>query len=218
MSDFASIRRVMVESQLRTNKVTDERLLDAMAEIPREIFVPESRQEIACIDEDLPLGNGRYLLEPMVFARMVQSAEIGEEDFVLDVACGTGYSSAVVGRLARAVVAVEKDDDLVAAATGNVATVGLDNVVVEKGPVVEGWPDQAPYDVILINGAVERIPDALFAQLAEGGRLVTVVRRGLGPGEAELHIKARGVVSKRLLFDAYTPRLDDFAVEEGFVF
>lgn len=218
MTDFVSMRRAMVDSQLRTNKVTDERLLDAMAEVPRERFVPAARSGTACIDEDIPIGGGRYLLEPMIFARMVQAAEIGEDDVVLDVACGTGYSSAVLGRLARAVVAVESQPDMVATATENVAAAGLDNVMVENGAIADGWAAQAPYDAILINGAVGEVPEKILAQLADGGRLAVVARRENGPGTAELYIKVRGVVSKRVLFDANTPPLQEFASEEGFVF
>lgn len=208
----------MVASQLRTNKITDERLLAAMSDIPRELFVPDERRDLAYIDEDIPLGRGRHLLEPMIFARLVQMAGIGPQDVVLDVACGSGYSSAVLGRLARAVVAVESDPEFAKTAAANVAAAGLDNVVVEQGAVADGLSAQAPYDAILINGAVERIPGALVDQLAEGGRMGVVVREGPGPGVAELLTKSRGAVSRRAVFDANTPVLEEFRHEEGFVF
>ena len=218
MSDFVSMRRTMVDTQLRTNKITDDRVLAAMADVPREAFVPADRAELAYIDEDIEVADGRYLAEPMIFARMVQTLEIDPEDEVLDIACGSGYSSAVLGRLARAVVAVESIPSLVAAASKSLSAAGQDNVVVEEGPVLAGWADQAPYDVILINGAVEHIPEQIIDQLADGGRLCAVVRRDGAPGVAQLLIKSRGVVSRRLVFDASMPNLKEFELEKGFSF
>ena len=217
-SDFASLRQTMVDTQLRTNKVTDERLLAAMAVIPRETFVSPDRAGLAYIDEDISLGDDRWLVEPMVFARLVQAAEITEDDVVLDIACGTGYSAAVLGHLARAVVALESDAAMAETAARNLSTAEHDNVVVETGPLKAGWTDQAPYDVILINGAVEDVPDALLQQLAEGGRLCAVKRRGIATGQAELLMKVDGVVSGRPLFGANTPVLPEFELEEGFTF
>ncbi len=218
MADFVALRRTMVDTQLRTNKITDDRVLAAMGDIAREAFITADRADRAYVDEDLQTGPGRYLVEPMVFARLVQAAEIGPEDVVLDLACGTGYSSAVLGRLARVVVAVESDAGAVAAAVAHLYDAGIDNVVLEEGPVAEVWAQQGPYDAILVNGAIQTIPQALLDQLADGGRLCAVVRRGDGTGTAELHVKNRGVVAHRTLFDANTPLLEEFTLEEGFHF
>ncbi|MEX2453765.1 MAG: protein-L-isoaspartate O-methyltransferase [Rhodospirillaceae bacterium] len=208
----------MVDTQIRTNKVTDERVLRAMAEIPREDFVPPGRAGLAYIDEDIDVGNGRFLLEPMVFARMLQAAAVTEDDFVLNIGCGTGYSAMVLGRLARAVVALESDPAMARSASENLSSANQDNVVVEVGPLVKGWPDQAPYDLILFSGAVEHVPDAITAQLVEGGRLCAIVRRGIGNGSVKLMVKAGGAISGRTLFDASSPVLAEFELEEGFTF
>lgn len=218
MADMQAQRTAMVDSQLRTNRVTDPRLLAAMAEIPRERFVPEDRREIAYIDEDIPLGHGRYLLEPRVFARLVQTADVGASDVVLDVGCGAGYSATVLGRLARAVVALESEPGLLALGEAAAADIEHDNVVIESGPLAEGWPRQAPYDVILVNGAVERVPDALLDQLADGGRLCAVVRPDDGPGRATLTVRSGDTVSGRPVFDAATPVLAEFRRAKEFVF
>jgi len=218
MSDFAALRRTMVETQLRTNRVTDERVLRAMGEIPREEFVPPAMAGLAYIDEDIDVGNGRYLLEPMVFARMVQAAEITEDDFVLNIACGTGYPAMVLGRLAGAVVALESDAESAQAAAKHLSDASQDNVVVEVGPLARGWPQQAPYDVVIFSGGVEEIPEAIVSQLAEGGRLCAVTRRGIGNGSVKLMVKAGGVVSSRTLFDASTPVIAEFELEKGFTF
>lgn len=207
-----------MDTQLRTNKITDDRVLAAMSDISREAFVPAERADLAYIDEDISLGNGRFLAEPMIFARMVQTVEIGPDDVVLDIACGSGYSSAVLGRLARAVVAVESVPALAADASEKLSGAGQDNVVVEEGPVTEGWASQGPYDVILINGAVEHIPEQIIDQLADDGRLCAVVRRDGAPGVVTLLIKSRGIVSKRLVFDASMPNLKEFELEKGFSF
>lgn len=218
MSDFATLRRTMVETQLRTNKVTDERVLKAMGTIPRETFVPPALAKLSYIDEDIDIGKGRYLMDPMVFARMVQAAEITEEDFVLVIGCGTGYPAMVLGRLAKAVVALESDADMAQAAARHLSDASQDNVVVEVGPLKKGWPEQAPYDLIMFAGGIEEVPETIVAQLAEGGRLCAVTRRGIGNGSVKLMVKAGGVVSSRILFDASTPVLAEFELEKGFTF
>jgi protein-L-isoaspartate(D-aspartate) O-methyltransferase len=218
MADFAALRQTMVDTQLRTNKVTDENVLAAMNDIPREMFVPADRASLAYIDEDIRIGKSRCMVEPMVLARMIQATEVGPEDVVLDVACGSGYSSAVLSRIARAVVAVESDTDLAGAASARLTKLGLDNVVVEMGQINAGWSDQAPYDVIIVNGACGAISEEILAQLAEGGRLCAIIRGAGGTGMAKLFVKSGGVVSSRGLFDANVPALPEFELEEGFSF
>jgi protein-L-isoaspartate(D-aspartate) O-methyltransferase len=216
--DFAAARRHMLTGQLLPNQVTDPRLLEAMGAVRRELFVPAAVQGVAYRDEDIPLKPGRFLLEPMVFARLLQEAAIGPNDVVLDVGCGPGYSCAVLARLAATVVGLESDRDLFETAARLLGELGVDNTVIVQGPLSEGLAGQAPYDVIVIEGAVPCVPDALIRQLAEGGRLVTVVRGNAGPGRAVAVLRLAGVVSQRPLFDAQTPLLPEFVAEPGFVF
>lgn len=220
--DFSVQRAKMVEGQLRTTDVSNVPLLDAMAEIPREAFVPGRRRVLAYIDEDLEIAAAdgtpaRYLMEPSPFAKLVQLAEVGPSDFVLDIGCGTGYSSAVLSRLATSVVALECDPVLAATATSNLTDLGYDNVAVVEGPLNEGYPSEAPYDVIFIGGAVEEVPDALLAQLKDGGRLVTVVGRG-NAARAFLYVKDDGIVSSRPAFNAAVRPLPGFERKPAFEF
>ncbi len=217
MIDFTAARRHMIDGQLRPTRVTSAPLLDAMGALPREQFVPASVSGIAYVDEDLPVGGGPFLMEPLVLARLIQAAAPGRDDAVLDVAAATGYSSAVLSRLAGSVIALEDDKTLADQATATLARLAIDNVQVVVGPLGEGHLKRAPYGVILINGAVEHIPEALIAQLSEGGRLAAVV--GTGPvGRATLLTKRRGLASSRILFDAGVSPLKGFAREAGFVF
>ena len=181
MIDHAVARHNMVSGQIRTNRVTDERLIEAMEEIPRELFVPRAKRGVAYVDEDVEIASGRYLMEPMVLARLVQEAEITASDVVLDVGCGTGYASAVMARLAGTVIALDVDDTLAAEAEQALSAVGADNALVVTGPLADGFAEQAPYDVILVGGAVDHLPQALADQLAEGGRIVGVVRASVAP-------------------------------------
>lgn len=216
--DYAAQRANMVDSQLRTNKVTDIPLLAAFESVPRELFVPEARRGVAYVDEDLAIGPERYLMEPMVLARLLQAAEVEAGDIVLDIGCGTGYSSAILARLAATVVAVESEAALAETANRTLGKLEVDNVVVVEGPLGEGYPKQAPYNVILIGGCVAEVPEAVYGQLAEGGRLVTVVRDGPGMGRASLMKRTESLVAQRALFDAGTPFLPGFTREAGFVF
>lgn len=219
MSDFAAVRHNMVECQLRTNKVTNWRLIDAMDDVPRERFVPKQLAGVAYIDEDLMVAPGRYLMEPRVLARLLQAASVTEQDVALDVGCCTGYSSAVLGRLAGTVVGLEPDEALAAQASQTLSAVSADNVIIVSGSVAEGYPRQGPYDVILLNGGVPFVPPSLIDQLAEGGRMVAVVR-GAGEvvGRATLWIKLRGEISHRVLFDAAVPLLPGIEQKSAFEF
>ena len=208
----------MVESQLRPNKVIDERLIQAMASVPRELFVPPNLRDVAYVDEDLPIADGRYLMEPLVLARLLQAAKISSTDAVADIGCASGYTAAVVAGLADVVVALESDAELAERASGNLSQLGADNVVVMKGVLRVGLPSQAPYDVIVIDGAVGDIPSALTDRLDEGGRLVAVVIGDSGIGAGTLYTRVKCGIAKRTLFDASIPRLPDFALESGFVF
>ena len=217
MIDFAVARRMMVDGQVRTADVTDLRLLAAMGDVPRERFVPASKAELSYLDLDLPAGDsaGRFLLKPMVLAKLIQLADIAPTDHVLDVGCATGYSSALLAQLAGSVVALDQDHALVRAAEQALAA--RSNVKVVMGPLTAGWPVAGPYDVILMQGATEIVPATLLRQLKNGGRLACI----LGPGpqrKAMLYRNTDGDVSGRPMFDAAAPLLPGFKQAPSFVF
>jgi protein-L-isoaspartate(D-aspartate) O-methyltransferase len=223
MTDFALARRNMVESQIRTNDVTDLDLIAAFLEVPRERFVPPAMRELAYIDEDITVKEGvaakdrRWLMEPMPFARLVQLAEISKTDLVLDVGCATGYSTAVLARLAESVVGLESDDDLAERAEKQLVELGVGNAAIVTGDLAGGYPSQGPYDVIILEGAVEQIPDELFSQLRDGGRLVAAVVSG-PIGKATLYRSIGGDISARVAFDVNIERLPGFDKAPEFVF
>jgi protein-L-isoaspartate(D-aspartate) O-methyltransferase len=219
-ADFAPQRRAMVESQLRPNKILQDAVLDAMAVLPREAFVPPAAAALSYSDEDVPLGNGRFLLEPMLLARMVQEAQITPTDRVLDIGCATGYSTALLASLSAQVTGIDDDSALLAQATELLRQVGC-TARVQAAPLVRGLPEQAPYDVIIVNGAVAVVPDAWGAQLAEGGRLLVIVRGGnavVQTGVLRLYLKIAGHLSWRAVCDAQTPYLPDCVPPTQFVF
>lgn len=189
-----------------------------MGELPREAFVPPHLRGSAYVDEDLPIGDGRFLMEPMVLARLVQALDITANDVALDVGCGTGYSAAVLARIATTVVAIESDSALIAKASGILSSLGVDNVVMVEGQLAAGYPCQAPYDVIFVDGAIPTVPRALFDQLAEGGRLAAVVVASGAFGKATLFAKKGGIVGGRILFDANVAPLAGFKTDAEFVF
>lgn len=217
MPDYATQRLNMVESQVRTNDVTDARIRAAMREVPREIFVPGTKKGVAYADAAVEIVRGRYLLEPRTFAKLLQLAEVQPTDSVLDIACGTGYSTTVIARLAKSVIGLEQDADLVRLACDAVPAAGARNAVIVQGSLIEGLPQKAPFDVIYVNGAVETIPDALLAQLGEGGRLVAVVRSD-EVCRATLFLREHGRIGRRIAFDAAAPTLVGFRNSVGFVF
>ena len=208
----------MIESQLRPDKVTDERVLGAFGRIRRELFVPEHLRMVAHVDEDLPLGGRRFLMEPRVAARLLQAAAIERTDIVLIVGAGTGYEAAVAGALARNVVALEEDPDLARHARAVLVEHLIASVSVVEGPLSQGYRLRAPYDVILFNGAVAEVPSEIASQLAEGGRLLAVVKPARAIGRATLMTRTGGVLARRVLFDAATPLLPGFSPKPAFVF
>ena len=218
MTAYETARIRMVESQLRPNRFMGERVLGAFLEIRRELLVPEHLKAVAYVDEDLPLGKGRHLMEPMVVARLLQSAAIERTDTVLIVGAGTGYEAALVAALARSVVALEEDPDL--ARRGRAAFVehSIASVSVVEGPLPHGYRARAPYDAILFCGAVAEVPAEIGSQLAEGGRLVAVVKPESGMGRATLTTRIGGVPARRVLFDAATPLLPGFLPKPVFAF
>lgn len=212
-ADFSARRVKMVDGQLRTTDVTNAPILDAFLAVPREAFLPASQSDLAYIDEDIRLsgvaGEPRYMMEPSPLAKLLQLAGIGSEDRVLDVGCGSGYSAAILSRLARAVTALESDSGLAETARTTLASLGYDNVTVVEGELRDGYAQNAPYNVILIGGSVEEVPQALLDQLAEGGRLVAVEGHG-NAGVARLFLKTTGIATGRRAFNAAIKPLPGF--------
>ena len=218
MADFSRARRNMVDCQLRTNKVIDEALIARFETVPREVFVDEALRSIAYVDEDVAIGGGRYLMAPMILARILQELAISPTEVVLDVGCGTGYSSAILSGLADTVVALEENHELAARANDLLTALAADNAIVIEAPLTEGYATQGPYDIIFFGGAIAEVPPALTDQMVDGGRLAAVIDDGNGNGKAILMIKRHGTVSHRELFDASVPRLPGFEPKMGFVF
>ena len=220
MNVLADARQNMVDSQLRPTRVNDPRILAAMAELPRERFVPKSKQGTAYIDEDIQVAPGRYLMEPVVLARLLQALELTSETNVLNIGCATGYDAALLGRLTGSVVAVESDPVLVAQASEAINELAIDNVAVIEAPLDQGYVAQAPYDAIFISGAVDAVPSAISDELAPGGRLAVVIGSGEPGilGRAYLYVRSGATFSRRPLFDAGTQLLPGFVREESFVF
>jgi protein-L-isoaspartate(D-aspartate) O-methyltransferase len=214
MADYSTARRMMVDSQIRTSDVTDPRVISAFQNVPREKFVAPSMTALAYLDIDVPVADGgsRRMLKPMVLAKLIQAAEIEPGDRVLIVGCATGYSAAIVASLAGSVVALEDDSTLADRAKKNLSKVEL-----VRGPLPAGWAAGAPYDAILIDGAIEVMPDSFRSQLREGGRLVCVLGRK-PPARAFLYRRIEGELSGRPIFDAMAPLLPGFAEQPAFVF
>lgn len=217
MSKMREARKAMVDSQVRVNGVTDRRVHAAMLQTERELFIPKGQMPLAYSDVDLDLGDGRHLMKPRDFSKLLQALEIKPTDLVLDIGTGGGYAAAVMAQLAETVVALEDDADAVHAAEANIQAAGADNIVVVEGKLRAGFPDQAPFDVVFVGGAVEKVPDSWLQQLSDGGRLGVVERQG-ADGEAVIYSRNAGIVGRRAVFDAFTPYLPGFAPEPGFVF
>jgi protein-L-isoaspartate(D-aspartate) O-methyltransferase len=217
MTDFAAARRAMVDCQVRPSDVTRYAIIEAMSWAPRELFVAKARRDVAYAGAEIELAPGRVMLEPRTFAKLLEAAAIGSDDLVLDLAPGTGYSTAVIARMAEAVIAIEGSAELAARAQELLTGLEIDNAVVSQGNPAVGDASHGPFDVIFINGAVEDIPDALTDQLKQGGRLVALFRRG-GVGQGSVLTRAGAGVSRRYVFDADAPLLDGFARRVEFAF
>ena len=219
--DYATARLNMVESQIRPNRVKDPLILAAMADLPREAFVGKLETSAAYGDEPVPYAEGRFLIKPLTLARLLQAAEILSSDVVLDIGCGTGYGAAILDSMASTVVALEADKKLAKMATEKLAELAIDSVAVVEGPLDAGYPKQAPYNVIFVEGAVAEIPAAILDQLSDNGRLVAIVGGGEpenAMGKAVLVTRHGDVFSQREIFDASAPYLPGFTREPAFEF
>jgi len=218
MSGYDAARVNMVERQLQPNKVTDERVINAFASIRRELFVPERLHAVAYSDDDLPLGKGRYLMAPMVAARLLQAAEVARNDNALVVGAGVGYEAALLALLCRGVVALEQDSELARQGRAALVEHRIATVNFVEDAQAQASRVRSAYDVILFGGAIAEIPPEIAGQLAEGGRMVGVVKRDNGPGRATLTTRTGGILAARVMFDAATPLLPGFARKPAFVF
>ena len=217
MIDYKAARTKMVDNQIRTTDVTSHEVLDAFLTVAREEFVPAAAKPLAYIDDDIQLVPGRYLMEPSPLAKLIQLADVAATDVVLEVGCGTGYASAILSKLGSSVVAIESDATLAATATETLSRLGHDNVAVVVGDLEAGYAPEAPYDVVFVHGAVEFVPDALLAQLRDGGRFVVVEGYG-NASQARLYIKEGGHVSERTVFNTAVKPLPGFRKAKAFVF
>jgi|HubBroStandDraft_6_1064221.scaffolds.fasta_scaffold265282_2 protein-L-isoaspartate(D-aspartate) O-methyltransferase len=217
MPDYAAQRSNMVASQILANGITDPRLLDAFGAVPREAFVRAEKRSVAYADAPTELVHHRWLLEPRTFAGMLRLAEIQPSDRVLDVGCTTGYSTAVLARIANKTTGLEEDADFVRIASDALRALGVTRAAIVQGLLAEGCPSAAPYDVVIVNGAIEVPPQRLLGQLADGGRLVAISQHNAA-GQAVLYRKEEGHAGRRFAFDASAPVLNGFRQPARFVF
>ena len=211
---FDAARLHMIDSQIRPSDVTDPQVLAAFEAVAREGYVPRAARALAYADVPVEVAPGRFMLEPRCFAKLLQLAAIKPDDRILDVGCATGYSSAVLARLGGKVIALEQDADLLRIASDGLSN---SNVTLVQGALIEGVKAEAPFDVIMVEGAIEQVPETLLSQLAEGGRLLAVMNDG-PQGMATLFIKEHGGIGRRGVFDAAAPLLAGFKKAMGFIF
>lgn len=216
MPDFAALRRNMVDTQVRPSDVTEFPIIDALLRVPRERFVPAGLEGAAYLGENLPVGEGRVMFEPRTLAKLLDALDLTPRDLVLLIGSGTGYTAAVLARLVAAVVAVEEDEAMATESEAALAETGSDAVIVERGALAAGAPRHGPYDAVLIEGGVERVPDAIAAQLREDGRIGALFMDGQH-GEARIgRVGPHGRIDWRAAFNAGAPVLSGFATEPVF--
>jgi protein-L-isoaspartate(D-aspartate) O-methyltransferase len=215
--DYVAARHNMVESQIKTNNVVLEELLDALRKTPRESFVPSEFQEVAYVDNPVPLADDRYLMAPLDLARLIQEAKPSLSDLALVIGCGTGYGAAVLSKMVGAVVGLESNTAFASEATEILSGLCIETVAIVVGSLKDGYPHQAPYDIIFFEGAIPEVPEEISSQLGEGGRLVCILS-GEGIDSAIVISRNCGVLSTRSVFECASPILPDFKREKVFVF
>ena len=216
---FEALRKAMVDSQIRPNKVIDDRVIAAFMNVPRERFVTKNMQNLAYIDEDIHLSGGRFIVEAMVMARIIQTLALDTSQSVMLIGAGTGYTAALLSSLAGSVIAIETRAQMVEKAQQAVASLDIGNVAVIKARLQDGYASEAPYDAIIIEGAVEHMPQSLLDQLSDGGRLAAIWRpEGTQVGEACIWHKTGDAITRTPLFTAQVPVLDEFKAKPKFSF
>lgn len=221
MTDFTAARHNMVESQVKPNDITNHALISAMRNIAREAFLPDNLRSLAYMDDDIQistLGEGRYMMEPRVLSKLIQLADIEPGDHILDIGCGTGYSTAILAQLGSSVVGLEANKTLADQATSNLASQNIDNIAIVSGKMEQGLASQGPYDVIFFSGRVDQVPENIKNQLKDGGRLVAVLSSSGTLGSATLFVRSSEVISERSSFEANINPLPGFKRQKGFVF
>ncbi|MFQ3354487.1 MAG: protein-L-isoaspartate(D-aspartate) O-methyltransferase [Paracoccaceae bacterium] len=216
MNKFEALRKTMVDTQVRPSGITRGEVIDAMNSIPRELFLPESLADLSYVEHSIGLRSNRFLVDPRTLAKLLESAKIKENELVLVVASGCGYSSAVIGFLAEAVVALESDEDFIVESDKSLTNAGIDNVIVIHGALGLGASQHGPYDVIILEGSVDEIPAPLIDQIKDKGRILAFFKHGT-ICEAKLGIKSQGVISWRVCFSCYVPQLKELQTQEVFV-
>jgi protein-L-isoaspartate(D-aspartate) O-methyltransferase len=217
VADYQNRRTTMVDTQVRPSDVTKFPIIDAFLNIPREDYVPDAKREAAYIGENIDIGAVRVLLEARTLAKMLEAVDVQPSDVVLDLGCGLGYSTAILAQLADFVVAVEDELGMAQEAQQNLSDHGVDNAAVFEGALSDGASKSGPYDVIILQGAVEHIPENLILQIKDGGRIVAIFSEG-ALGVVRIGRKIEGAMNWRMSFNAGASVLDGFSKEAEFMF
>ena len=217
--DFELARKKMVENQIRANKVTDISIIDAFNYVRREKFVPDSLKAISYIDEDIQLSRNRFMMKPMILARLFQSLSLQGNENILHIGSNTGYSSAILSRICSSVICIESDKKLFETSVNVFSEMGFDNVIPLHGLMEHGVIKEAPFDIIFIEGSIEIEPKTLFGQLNDNGKLIVIIRpENMKIGKAKLFFKKNNEIGIENLFDAQVSKLSIFKSNSKFLF